>query len=212
MKIIRFLFVVTICLFFISSIDAQEKFKRFQLEFGYGASLSGDFGKNDYQIFSDFDFTIPLVGKNIEATLKYKLKNNRFIGIGYTEQSYVNTLNGIGVLGDRVLVFENYRLEEEVQYYELQYGKFFNNGLDFTISLFSIHYYQPILDVETINGKTGFVFSNVDPLIDDIGLSLALGCRIYEYNTIVISLRTRVFYSLNGLEAITLSPLVRVDF
>lgn len=212
MKIIRFSIFIILSLFFISYVNAQDQLKRFQLEFGYGASLSGDFRKNDYQVFSDFDFSTPLVGKNMEFALKYMFKNKRFIGVGFTEQSYVNILDGKGTIGDKILVFENYRLEEEVQYYELQYGKFFDNGLDFTISLFSIRYYQPILDQDSLNGKTGFVFRNVDPLADDIGLSLALGCRIYQYSTIVVSLRTKVSFSFNGLEAITLSPLVRVNF
>lgn len=211
MKLIGSIVLIGLSFLFTGITNAQERQKKFQFEFGYGVSLSGDFEKNDAYKSQGLQFGTPLIGKNIEAAVKYILPNRRFIGLGITVQSYVNTLNGVdrfnfgGVLG-----YRNFRLEEELQYYELQYGKFFDNGLDLTLSLFWINYYIPLVD--SIPFSEGVELWNFDSLPDDFGLAFGLGYRLYENNSINISLRVKTAVTLSGLEAITLTPLMRFNF
>lgn len=200
--------LLIICFFNATITIAQETPKRFQFEFGYGVSFSGDTEKNDFQRFENFEFSTPLTGRNIEVVVKYVFKNKRFVGLGFTQQSYVNTLNGRAEFNNQTLIFENYRLDEQLQYLELQYGKFFDNGLDFTISLLKAFYYQPLFD----QGGGGFELSNTETRADDLGLAAALGFKIYSRNSFDFSIRTKIYYTLSGLEAITLSPLMRFNF
>lgn len=209
MKFLNIIPITIFSLILTGVSNAQDQDKRFQFEFGYGIAITGDTEKNDFQLLRGVEFSTPLIGKNLEVATKYVFKNRRFIGLGFTMQSYTNILNGTGVLDeDRVLVFDDYRLEDEIQYIELQYGKFFDNGLDLTISAFTIFYFQPILN----QNANGFELGNPGRSSDDLGLAIALGYRLFENNSINVSLRAKLSYSLNGVEAITLTPLVRFNF
>ncbi len=188
---------------------------KFGFTVGYGVV------RNSFETRSDFQnlgYETPKYGKAFQFSLDIKLSDNRFMGLGYSLQSTKKTLNtditvnvegfeqGVGIL------WQNYRLENEAQFYELYYRQKFNKRINATLGFFYYRRFNGNLffDGQQYENKY-FVIRDSKPRADDIGLFLALDYLFPIKNYVEIGLQAKVFYSFSGIEAITVAPIVRFN-
>jgi hypothetical protein len=223
--------LVFISIFLLFSANAQER--KFEFMVGYGL-LQSDF-RSTLSFASPFenDYETPSIGPRVEFSLDYKLKDNKFIGIGYAQHSSSiritdNALfeslqiietptviellpveNGIATL----LSFDNYRLRREVRHYNVHFRKKFQSGINLTIGAFFYQHFETYTFVtfsesqEAINIR----FNETTGRADDFGAFGALDYTFLINNHIEIGVRGQVFYSFIGVESLTFAPIVRIS-
>lgn len=206
MKKTAFLFL----LIFSASLLAQEiKEQKFDISFSYGLSY---IDYSDYSSESPLNLEVPSIGSFYEVNFDYKLPKNRFIGLGYSRQQHAKNIND-GVLlttTNTALILENYRNIHTKDFFDVHFRTVFKNNFQFTLGIF---YFIENLNTNTINSDETnlyFVLNNEENRADNLGLfgSLEYYFKLTEYAD--FGLKGKLYYSLNGIETLTLLPTLRV--
>ncbi len=205
MKNIFFLGVV---LCFINSFGQDDTF---QFTAGYGLFY------NEFEVLNDIpniDYTTPKIGKMFEFSADYALSNNRFVGLGFAVTSNTSTVNSTVLFEEGLgLSFDNFRLEYENQFYDIHFRKEFKDHFHLTVGAIYYRYFSPNLGFNNLGTENIFIeFKNDIPRVDDLGISIALDYFFPIKDYIEIGLRGRLFYSLAGVEGISVSPLLKFSF
>ena len=183
---------------------------------GYGLSRNSFPTRNDIQ---GLNYSTPSSGKALDFSLDYRLSENRYIGLGYAMHNAASTINtdvaialddnspGIGIL------WQNYRLENETQFYDIHYKQSFLQHLDVSVGFF---YFRRFSGDVTLEGQQFeniyFVVSDSKFRGDDMGLSLSIGYFFKLKDYLALGLQGRAFYSFSGLQSISFAPTLKVSF
>ena len=204
----RNLFFLVALLIFFLSFGQDDKF---QFTAGYGLFY------NEFEVLNDvpnIDYTTPKIGKIFEFSVDYALNNDRFVGFGFAVTSNTSTVNNNVLFEEGIgLSFDNFRLEYENQFYDIHFRKEFKNHLHLTVGLFYYRYFSPNLGFNNLGTENSFIeFKNDIARGDDLGISIAADYFFPIKDYFEIGLRGRLFYSLVGVEGISLSPLLKFSF
>ena len=193
-----------------NSLLAQENNEqKFDISFSYGLSYI------DYSKYSSSDpvnFALPSTGSFYEINFDYKLPKNRYVGIGYSRQQHSKSIND-GVLitsTNTALILDNYRNILTKDFFDIHFRTVFKNNIQFTLGAF---YFIENLNTNTITtDETNlyFVLNNEENRSDNLGLfgSLEYYFKLTEYAE--LGLKSKLYYSLNGIESLAFLPTLRV--
>ncbi|MGF1560273.1 MAG: hypothetical protein ACFCUL_14380 [Flavobacteriaceae bacterium] len=211
----RYLTFFYITLLLIQTSQAQNK-EKYEFSVGYGIVKNSYPTRNNVQ---GLGYDTPAFGKAFEFSMDILLSENRYLGLGYSLQSSSRTINnsvelnfegtsaGLGILWD------NYRLENETQFYDLHYRQVFSKKLNLTLGFFYYRRFSGDLDLNTDQFDIAyFVLSDQKFRGDDFGLSLSGMYMLTLKEYLKIGLQARVYYSFSGTEAFTATPVVRFSF
>jgi hypothetical protein len=193
-----------------NSLLAQENNEqKFDISFSYGLSYI------DYSKYSSSDpvnFALPSTGSFYEINFDYKLPKNRYVGLGYSRQQHSKSIND-GVLitsTNTALILDNYRNILTKDFFDIHFRTVFKNNIQFTLGAF---YFIENLNTNTITtDETNlyFVLNNEENRSDNLGLfgSLEYYFKLTEYAE--LGLKSKLYYSLNGIESLAFLPTLRV--
>lgn len=202
--------IIFIILIATNSLLAQEsKEQKIDLSFSYGLSY---IDYSDYSSTSPVNFELPSIGSFYEVNFDYKLPKNRYLGLGHSRQQHSKSIND-GVLltsTNMGLILDNYRNTLTKDIFDVHFRTVFKNNFQFTLGVF---YFIENLNTNTIStDETNlyFVLNNEENSSDNLGLfgSLEYYFKITEYAE--IGLKSKLYYSLNGIESLALVPTLRV--
>jgi len=204
-------FIVLFTLLFIFFCNAQEDNYRFSV--GYGLANGYFPTLND---IDEIDYNTPSLGRAFEFSFDFLLADGKSIGIGYAMQSMTRTIDDRQVIFRNTgLQFDNYRLEYETQFYDIHFRKQFKNRIGLTIGVFYYLSFQGHLRIESDgleNGVRFYSFSDYMAKNDNFGLSPALDYQFVIKKGLSIGLQARVFYTLAGIEAFSVTPIISFEF
>lgn len=193
-----------------NSLLAQEnKEQKIDISFSYGLSY---IDYSDYSSTSPLNLELPSIGTFYEINFDYKLPKNRYIGLGYSRQQHAKTIND-GVLitsTDTALILDNYRNIHTKDFFDIHFRTVLKNNIQFTLGAF---YFIENLNTNTISGDENniyFILNNENNRYDNLGLfgSLEYYLKLTEYAE--FGLKSKLYYSLNGIESLALLPTLRV--
>ena len=202
--------IIFIILIATNSLFAQEnKEKKIDLSFSYGLSY---IDYSSYSSTSPVNFELSSIGSFYEINFDYKLPKNRYIGLGYARQQHAKSIND-GVLltsTNTALILDNFRNTLTKDFFDVHFRTVFKNNIHFTLGAF---YFIEHNNTNSINGDgTNFYFilNSEKNRSDNLGLfsSLEYYFKLTDYAD--LGLKGKLYYSLNGIETITLLPTLRV--
>lgn len=202
--------LLLIILFLSTSLFAQEnKEQKIDISFSYGLSYI-EYSKS----FLDdpVPFELPNIGSFYEINFDYKLPKNRYIGLGYSRLQHAKNIDD-GVLltsTNTGLVLQNYRNIHTKDFYDVHFRTIFKNNLQFTLGAYYFIENMNRSDITNIDNNTVFVLINEKNRADNLGLfgSLEYYFKLNSYAE--LGLKSKLYYSLNGIESIAALPTLRV--
>ncbi len=205
-----FLFAFTF--FFLSVVAQENKKTHFDFSVSYGMSYI------DYADYSSLDpvkLDIPAWGSFLEFNLDYKLKGNRYIGLGFSKQQHSKTINEQMRFynSNEVIVLDNYYNVHEKLFYDIHFGTTFKNNFSFNLGLsFFIDYYNRTYTDRYANGDFVLVFVNEKNRSDHFSVFLSLEYYFPIRDYLELGIKGKFYYSLNGMENLSVLPTLKVRF
>ncbi len=136
------------------------------------------------------------------------------MGIGYALTSNTSTIDGSILFNEGLgLSLDNYRLEYENQFYDIHFRKEFENHIHLTVGFFYYRYFSPNLGFDNLGSENTFIeFENNIARADDLGISTSVDYFFPLKDYFEIGFRGKIFYSLVGIEGISIIPLLKFSF
>jgi hypothetical protein len=200
------LFILLISL---SSYSQESIEQKFDIAFSYGLSYI------DYANYSSTDpinLDLPSVGSFYEINFDYKLPKNRYIGFGYSRQQHSKSIDD-GVLitsTNTALILENYENIHTKDFFDVHFRTVFKNNIQFTLGAIFFIENLTTNTISTDETNIYFVLNNEENRSDNFGLFGSLEYYFKLTNYAEIGLKGKLYYSLNGLETLSLLPTLRV--
>ncbi len=211
----KLIIVVTIA---ITTIVYSQENNRFEFSVSYGLAYSNFFG---YRAKIPDGITVPVpeldirttdFGSVFELNLDYALPKNKFIGIGFARQQHSRNIDDSVIVSNSELVLTNYRAIDQNQFYDIHFRKEFKNRFHLTLGLFYFFIYSNDFNFQFNGSNLIYELKNDKQRADNIGLSLALDYYIPIKDYLEIGLRGKVYYSFAGVETVSLSPTLKLNF
>jgi len=181
------------------------------IEYRFDFSVAAGLGYNMLRLGPEF----PNIITAFEVSLLYQIRGNRYIGFTYSKLNYTQTRNFTRAFsqGDFMIHFEDYRDLRTYQYFGIEFRQEVVPRLHLGVGLSYIVHNRNRIDPEMRDGIPGVVFSGAKmQRLDDLALSASMDYYFPVRSYFHIGLRTKGFLSLNGFEAITLTPVLRFSF
>lgn len=206
MKNIALLFILLIST---TVLSQEKKEQKFDISFSYGLSYI------DYSKYSSSDpvnFELPSTGSFYEINFDYKLPKNRYIGLGFSRQQHAKNIDD-GVLinsSNAALILDNYKNIHTKDFFDVHFRTVFKNNIQFTLGAF---YFIDNLNTNSITADENniyFVLSSEKNRSDNLGLfgSLEYYFKLTDYAQ--FGVKSKIYYSLNGIETLAILPTLRV--
>ncbi|MBN2639430.1 MAG: hypothetical protein JXR65_10155 [Bacteroidales bacterium] len=203
--------ITLLLLFFIPLVAFSQKSgnQKFEINVSYGLSYV-DFG--NYSQGDVLDLSLPKFGSFYEINADYKLKHNRYIGIGYSRLQHSNYVDdGFLLANSHVgLILDHYKNIYQEDFFDIHFRKEFNNNMNLTTGVFYFIYNMNHFHIGGDGSNTYMLFSNDKARTDDFGLFASLEYYLKLRPWAYLGIKGKVYYSLNGLETISLLPTLRV--
>lgn len=201
--------LILLLLFSLSSFSQDDKGHKFDISFSYGVAY---IDYSNYSSTSPLNFDLPQFGSFLEFNLDYKLPKNRFIGLGFSRQLHSKNIDD-GILINSTntgLILENYKNIHVKDFIDIHFRTVFINNIHFIIGVF---YFKENLNTNIIlSDETNifFIINNEKNRSDNFGFfgSLEYFFRLRSY--VELGVKSKLYYSLNGIETISLMPTLRV--
>lgn len=196
---------------FAHPLIAVEDDKPWVMSFSFGAAYSTMYP--EISIFKNN--RNPKIQKALGLNLEYHISDKRYIGLGFTRHEGSYNLDDEIILGQYPVGvrLDNYRQTWAYDYFELSYRRSFDNRLNLTAGFF---YYLDYTNFSVVTARYEpnilFVFGRDKPRSDDFGLSLALGYSLPLRDYMKLGLRSKLYYTLAGIESISLAPYISFSF
>jgi hypothetical protein len=213
------LIFLLIILFFSSVLQAQtltqgeeSQNNKFEFLFSYGLAYNA-FNKNSADDNGNvISLKTPALGAYMEINLDYKLPKDRFIGLGYANQSHSDNVDNFDLSRSFGLVLDNYVSKYTKHFYDIHFRKEFDNNLHLTLGLFyNIYQFNTLDSVETGSGYFP-VLSSDKMKGDEFGISLAVDYFFPIREYFEVGFRGKMYYSLVEIESLSLSPVLKFSF
>lgn len=200
-------FLLVVCSFYVNGQTNESK-----LEFSFGLGVA-------HSPWSEDQGLSPLVLKtnhpglisNME--LNIQLPGNRHFGIGYSNMRHMGTLNqGIVVLDQRGFLLDNYKHIVNESFLDIHLRRKIVKNLNFTIGFYYHFLYTNEFDL-MVNPETEesvFIFTDASLYQDFMGAFAAVDYMWQIKEHYSFGIQSKLMYSFNGLEALSLSPVLRV--
>lgn len=190
-------------------LSQEKKEQKFDISFSYGLSYI------DYSKYSSSDpvnFELPSTGSFYEINFDYKLPKNRYIGLGFSRQQHAKNIDD-GVLinsSNAALILDNYKNIHTKDFFDVHFRTVFKNNIQFTLGAF---YFIDNLNTNSITADENniyFVLSSEKNRSDNLGLfgSLEYYFKLTDYAQ--FGFKSKIYYSLNGIETLAFLPTLRV--
>lgn len=196
-------------LFSTSSFSQDSKEHKFDILFSYGVAY---IDYSNYSSTSLLNFDLPQFGSFLELNLDYKLPKSRFIGLGLSRQLHSkNIYDGVLINSTNTgLLLENYKNTHIKDFIDIHFKTVFKNNIHFTIGSF---YFIENLNTNTISSDDTnifFIISNEKNRSDNFGFFGSLEYFFSLRSYVELGVKSKLYYSLNGIETISLLPTLRV--
>ncbi len=196
-------------LLMINIVFSQEQ-KDFGLELSTSYGMASDIFGNEKRFLGT-----PKYGSILNFDIDFALSKNRFIGIGFTRQLHSKNLNkrtDLSSISNSMVIFDNFRLSRQKNFYDVHFRKEFQNHLHLTFGLFYFQTYLNTLRFDFDGTNEFYILTNEKQRPDNFGLSLSLDYFFPIKKYIEIGVRGKVFYTLDGAETLSFSPILKVSF
>ncbi len=161
---------------------------------------------------SDKIIYTPKIGVFTEINFDFRLPKNKFIGIGYAREQYATNINFV----DIDIVLENYRAINLTNFYDIHFRREFKNNFNLTLGISYFELYNNTNRViEVADGVNTFLVVDLvnDPQrSDNIAFFTSISYFLPIKDYIQIGVKSSLYYSLNGVESISLSPILKFSF
>ncbi|MBG6063468.1 hypothetical protein IWX83_003278 [Flavobacterium sp. CG_9.1] len=202
-------FIIPFLCIALPSFAQEKKEQKLDLSFSYGIS---HINYSNYSETSPLKLELPKFGSFLEFNADYKLPKNRFIGVGFAKQQHSKNIDdGIVINSNNSgIVLDNYNNTHTKNFYDIHFRTAFKNNIQFTLGVF---FFIENLNTNTItfdDTNTYFVLNNEKNRADNLGLfgSLEYYFKLNSYAE--LGLKSKLYYSLNGVETIAVLPTLRV--
>ena len=210
-KILMMKKITLLLLFFIPLVAFSQESgnQKFEINVSYGLSYV-DFG--NYSQGDVLDLSFPKFGSFYELNVDYSLKHNRFIGIGYSRLQHSNYVDdGFLLANSHVgLILDHYKNIYQEDFFDIHFRKEFNNNINLTTGVFYFIYNMNYFNLAGDGSNTYMILSNEKARSDNFGLFASLEYYLKLRPWAYLGIKGKVYYSLNGLETISLLPTLRV--
>lgn len=190
----------------------QEKIKpqdSYEFSFSHGISYDNYGGKDNS---SDRIIYTPKIGFFTEINFDFKLPKNRFIGIGFAREQYSQNINLVSL----DIVFDNYRAINLTNFYDIHFRKEFKNNLNLTLGIAYFELFNNTVTTrEVTDGVNTFyvvALNNDLQRTDNIAFMATVGYFFPIRDYFQIGVKSSLYYSLNGVESVSLSPVLKFSF
>lgn len=189
----------------------QEKIKRqnsYEFSFSHGLSYDNYGGKenNTNGIYT------PKIGFFTEINFDFKLPKNRFIGVGFSREQYSQNINLVSL----DLVLDNYRAINLTNFYDIHFRKEFKNNFNLTLGIAYFELFNNTITTREVtdgtNTFTTIALYNDLQRTDNIAFMLSLSYFFPIKDYFQIGFKSSLYYSLDGVEAISLLPVLKFSF
>ena len=193
----------------INIFSQESKLQQFDLSFSYGVSY---IDYNYYNAEQPLSLDVPNTGSFTEFNLDYKLPKNRFIGLGFSRQLHSKYISAetLNQYVDTGLVLDNYKSTLQKTYFDLHFRTEFKNNLHFTVGIFIF-----ALDKNNIrevpDGRNTYILRNEKNRSDDLGLFISPEYYFKLTDYVQIGLKAKLYYSLVGIENVSVLPTLRMQ-
>ncbi|NCP22029.1 MAG: hypothetical protein COS42_02075 [Flavobacteriales bacterium CG03_land_8_20_14_0_80_35_15] len=188
----------------------QEKIKTknsYEFSFAHGFSYDNFGGiQNTEGIYT------PKIGLFTELNFDLKLPKNRFIGIGFAREQYSKNIDFVSL----DLVLDNYRAINLTNFYDIHFRKEFKKNLNLTLGLAYFELFNNKVTDRLVTDGTNFfnviaIYNDLQRS-DDIAFMASVGYYLAIRDYFQIGVKGSLYYSLNGVESISLSPILKFSF
>jgi hypothetical protein len=189
----------------------QEKIKRqnsYEFSFSHGLSYDNYGGKEK----STNGIYTPKIGFFTEINFDFKLPKNRFIGVGFAREQYSQNINLVSLN----LVLDNYRAINLTNFYDIHFRKEFKNNFNLTLGIAYFELFNNTVTTrevtDGVNTFTAIAIYNDLQRTDNIAFMTSLSYFFSIRDYFQIGAKSSVYYSLNGVESISLLPVLKFSF
>jgi len=204
---------ITLLLLVLISINSfcQEKIKRqnsYEFSFSHGLSYDNYGGKenNTNGIYT------PKIGFITEINFDFKLPKNRFIGVGFAREQYSQNIKLVSL----DLVLDNYRAINLTNFYDIHFRKEFKNNFNLTLGIAYFELFNNTITTREVtdgtNTFTTIAIYNDLQRTDNIAFMLSLSYFFPIRDYFQIGFKSSLYYSLDGVESISLMPVLKFSF
>lgn len=206
------LYVVIMLLVGIIIYGQQDKFI---FNSSYGLAYL-DFSGKIYALPPDAENNIVAeinpIGTAMGFEIDYKIKNNNYLGIGFTRQHHSKKVNNTFTFGNDNFILDNYRFNLNKTLIDLRFKKVYSHfswsaGLFYFWDSFS----SPSILTNNNYGIDIVLDGNYNNA-DQFGLYAGLGYYYPIKDYVGIGLQSKIYYSFAGLETVTLAPYIAFNF
>ncbi|HAJ99914.1 MAG TPA: hypothetical protein DCM62_07805 [Bacteroidales bacterium] len=157
----------------------------------------------------------PKIMQVFEADFQFKLNDNRYIGLTFSQHNSRDALNiARPSLSNRVIFsFENYKHEFTYQHFGVEFGQEVVPRLHFGVGL--SYFIEQTNRMDVLVGNDGppiVTLISWEQRLDQLALSASLAYYFPVNYYFQIGIRTKGFLTLYGFTALTLTPVLRFSF
>lgn len=152
------------------------------------------------------------VGTAMGFEVDYNVKNNNYLGIGFTRQHHSKKVSNTFTFGDNSFVLDNYRFNLNKTLIDVRYKKVYNH---FTWGAGLFYFWESFSAPSVLtndNLGTDIVLDSNYNNADQFGLYASIGYYYPLKEYVDIGIQSKVYYSFSGLETITLAPFIAFKF
>ncbi|WP_298148540.1 hypothetical protein [Flavobacterium sp.] len=163
---------------------------------------------------SPINLGFPQIGTFVNFEVDMKLPKNRYFGVGFARQQHQNTINFNGDLGSGQtgLVLSDYNNLYQKDFYDIHFRKVFSNKFQFTFGAFYFRENYNTVTTEVIDNQIVYTISQTENRDDNLGL-FASGDYLWPLNNFLdAGVKARIYFSIDGIESLVLSPTIRAKF
>jgi len=197
--------------FTVLTFSQQQKNNRYEITALYGLSYDSfyEVGASD-----PVDLSGPILGSIMEFGFDYALPKDRFIGVSFAKQLHSKNIenNFLLSVSNSGLTFDNYRISRQKNFYEVHFRKKFKNNFHLALGVFYFQTYINMFDFSFDGTNYIYVLDNDKQRSDNFGLSLSLDYYFPIKDYLELGLRGKMVYTLDGIETVYLSPILKVSF
>lgn len=198
----------------VNSLFGQEK-NRFIFTSSYGLSYI-DYGGKIYalppEVNNNIVTEINSIGSVMGLELDYSVKNNNYIGIGFSRQHHSKKVNNTFYYDNNEFTLNNYQFNLNKTLIDVRYKKVYKY---FTWSAGLFYFWESYATPSIYTNDSGgvnIILDNSYNNKDQFGFYASAGCLFPIKNNINLGIQTKAYYSFAGIETISLAPFIAFRF
>jgi hypothetical protein len=189
---------------------------RFIFASSYGLSYI-DYGGKFYALPPEFETNnivtdINSIGTVMGFELDYNIKNNNYVGVGFSRQHHSKKVNNTFYFNNNEFTLDNYQSNLNKTLIDIRYKRVYKY---FTWSAGLFYFWESYATPSIYTNDSGgvnIILDNSYNNKDQFGFYASAGCLFPIKNNINLGIQTKAYYSFAGIETISLAPFIAFRF